>query len=104
MASSCFWKETRVRWTVAALTAVAMVFDFKHGMIELEHLWSYREEYSHAYFLPLIAIFLVWQKKDELRKLPLQGSWAGLRSWSSACCSGAPDRSAPSIFLSTTPS
>ena len=78
MASSSLWKETTIRWSVATLAAVAMAFVFKDGLIELERLWSVKEEYSHAYFLPLIAIFLIWQKKDELRKLPLQGSWAGL--------------------------
>ena len=78
MQFSWFWKETTARWTVATLMAVAIAFVFKHGLVELERLWSHREEYSHAYFLPLISLFLVWQQKDELRKLPLQGSWAGL--------------------------
>jgi len=55
-----------------------LAFVFWGGLVELEHLWAKKEEYSHAYLLPIISLFLIWQKSDELRQLPLEGSWLGV--------------------------
>ncbi len=60
------------------MLAAALGFVFWEGLVELEDLWSKKEEYSHAYILPLISLFLVWQKSAELRRLPLEGSWLGI--------------------------
>ncbi len=34
--------------------------------------------YSHGFLVPLIAAFLIWQKKDRLEKIPIVYSWWGL--------------------------
>jgi exosortase D (VPLPA-CTERM-specific) len=46
----------------------------------LEKLWSFwteLPEYSHGPLLPLIAAFLIWQRKDLLERMELRGSWWG---------------------------
>ena len=35
-------------------------------------------EYSHGLAIPLITAFLVWQRRDELERLPFHGAWLGL--------------------------
>lgn len=77
--------ESTVRWRFSAGTiAVAMLalallgWTFKDGIRELLHLWETKEEYSHAYLLPFLSLFLFWQKKHELTAAPWDGSWAGV--------------------------
>jgi exosortase D (VPLPA-CTERM-specific) len=41
--------------------------------------WSWQTaEFSHGYLIPLIAAYLVWQRRAELGQLEFKGSWAGL--------------------------
>ena len=71
------WKETPLIW-VAMLGALALLlFLFHDGLKIMLDYWS-RPEYSHAYLLPVIVLFLVWQKKDSLEQIPFEGSWLGL--------------------------
>ena len=60
-----------------AVLVGALGFTFADALVELERLWSRREEYSHGYLIPVISLFLVWQKRDELARLEFQGSWLG---------------------------
>jgi exosortase D (VPLPA-CTERM-specific) len=50
---------------------------FKDGIVELLRLWDTKEEYSHAYLLPLLSLFLFWQKKHELTAEAWRGAWLG---------------------------
>jgi len=78
MAGILIWRETSLRWLWVVVLMAMLAFVFWNGLVELESLWAKKEEYSHAYLLPLISLFLVWQKSDELRQLPLEGSWLGV--------------------------
>jgi len=42
-------------------------------------VWSWQTaEFSHGYLIPVIAAYLAWQRRAELRTLDFRGSWAGL--------------------------
>lgn len=72
------WTETRYRLLFLIVsTAVAIVL-FWNGLLDLDRLWSKREEYSHAYFVPILALFFGWQRFVELADRPLRGSWWGV--------------------------
>lgn len=71
------WKETPLVWGALLAVLALLIFMFYDG-VSLMVTWWEREEYSHAYMLPFIALFLIWQKKDRLEQIPFQGSWAGL--------------------------
>jgi exosortase D (VPLPA-CTERM-specific) len=62
---------------VAVFAALAW-FVFRGGIENMLGAWGGQEEYSHAYIIPLIAAFLVWQKRNELAAMPFDGSWAGV--------------------------
>ena len=36
------------------------------------------EEYGYAYIIPVVALFMIWQKRETLERLPFDGSWAGV--------------------------
>ena len=52
-----------------------MYFD---ALVELQSLWERREEYSHGYLIPLVALFLLWQNRSELAGQAFSGSWWGV--------------------------
>ncbi len=41
-------------------------------------IWVQDENYGHAFFVPLISLFLIWERRHALRALELRGSWWGL--------------------------
>jgi exosortase D (VPLPA-CTERM-specific) len=45
--------------------------------LDLMVTWWERDEYNHGYMIPLVALFLVWQKANELPAAMSQGSWWG---------------------------
>ena len=40
--------------------------------------WSEKEEYSHGFLLPVVAAYLIWQKRDRLELIKFDGSWLGV--------------------------
>src|SRR4030042_1383831 len=37
-----------------------------------------REDYNYCYMIPLVVLYLIWEKKNELAAEPAAPSWAGL--------------------------
>ncbi|VAW65688.1 Cell division protein FtsW [hydrothermal vent metagenome] len=67
-------------WTWLLLLAmltllVAMSVD---ALAEMLRFWETREEYSHGYLIPVISVFLIWQKKEQLEARSFQGAWSGV--------------------------
>ncbi len=50
---------------------------FYDGIAYMVARWS-SEEYSHGYLLPFIAGYFIWQKRNELARMPFDGSWVGV--------------------------
>jgi exosortase len=47
----------------------------------LSHLvgqWVHDPNYSHGFFVPAFSLFVIWNERDRLRKLPFEPSWSGL--------------------------
>lgn len=72
------WKSPSRFWAVLIVAMLALGFAFYPGIEKLVETWSGVEEYSYAWFVPPISLFLIWQKSDELRTQTLKGSWGGL--------------------------
>jgi exosortase D (VPLPA-CTERM-specific) len=77
-------QKNLIRWNFGSIhVALAIGFiglfalAFRDGNIELLRLWSTKEEYSHAYLLPVLALFLFWQRKNELAGTAWRGAWLG---------------------------
>src|SRR5262245_43810444 len=72
------WKVPLKQWLVAALACAALLATFHSGLRFMVATWNQVEEYSYGYFIPLISVFLIWQKSEQLRARELRGSWSGL--------------------------
>lgn len=71
----------RTNWLVLLLVAVAsamLFFVFFDGLERMVHIWDTKEEYGHGYMIPVIILFLIWQKKDLLEQAEFKGSWPGV--------------------------
>ncbi|MGI9301482.1 MAG: VPLPA-CTERM-specific exosortase XrtD [Gammaproteobacteria bacterium] len=76
-APAAIWREGPVGWIVLGAVAGLLGFVFYDGIAELVTIWNKREEYSHSYLIPLISLFLVWQKRDAIERLSFRGAWVG---------------------------
>jgi exosortase D (VPLPA-CTERM-specific) len=61
-----------------ALGLFLAIAAYAGGLVELVVRWSKQEEYSHGFFIPLIALWLLWQRRDALRQSLGQPSWSGM--------------------------
>jgi exosortase D (VPLPA-CTERM-specific) len=77
------WRETPWIWGALLVAAAIMATTFEQGLGRLLEIWGQQEEYSYGYLIPFITLFLIWQKKDLLERIPFPGSWAGV-----ALCAG----------------
>jgi exosortase D (VPLPA-CTERM-specific) len=59
-----------------AAVALACAYSFE-SLKYMVGMWA-KEEYGYAYLLPAVALFIVWQKRAVLQRIPFDGSWAGL--------------------------
>jgi exosortase D (VPLPA-CTERM-specific) len=63
---------------VLALACLGAVVPFFEAIARLFDIWNLRPEYSHCILIPLMSLFLIWRQRDELRGIPMQGSWWGV--------------------------
>jgi exosortase len=64
-------------WGLAALL-ISIAFLYKGIFFALVRDWWTDPDLSHGFIVPLIAAYVVWQRKQTLASLPLKPSWWGL--------------------------
>lgn len=72
------WREPSLMWALLLLASVLVGIAFASEAGSLYNAWQTQEEYSHGFLIPFIALFLIYQKKDQLEKIPFSGSWIGV--------------------------
>lgn len=71
------WIWSRWPWTaLAAGTALLVALMFR-DLIQVIGAWG-REEYSHAYMLPLVVGFFIWQRSTLIALAPVRHTWLGV--------------------------
>ncbi len=51
---------------------------YAHTIAKLVRDWSIDDNYSHGFLIPVIAVYLVWQRRDELAGLSAETDYRGL--------------------------
>lgn len=65
-------------WAALGSAAVVAAAAMQTGIDHMIDTWLGREEYSHALLIPVISVYLLWQRRAELARLDLRGSWLGV--------------------------
>ena len=62
----------------ALLVGMLTIYLYEHGLNRMVDSWFEREEYSHGIMIPVLSIFLIWQKKDILETCEFKGGYSGI--------------------------
>jgi len=60
------------------LLSLCFIFLYYPVFLKLIHDWEVDPDYSHGYFIPVIALFMVWMSKDKLKSAPVGSQKYGL--------------------------
>src|SRR5882724_362215 len=82
----------------AALLGLAYFPVLKH----LVEQWSVDEDVSHGFFVPPVAAFVAWQRRDEILALDYQPAWWGLGVMAWAALQGYVGMLGAELFLQRT--
>ena len=77
MSSSLVDRVGRMPFLFAIAVGLALVA-YAGGVAGLIDRWTKQEEYSHGFFIPLIVLWLLWQRREALRASLATPSWYGL--------------------------
>ena len=64
-------------WQFVVLSA-ALLWLYAPVLYRLVAQWVHDPNYSHGFFVPAFSLYVLWQKRDRLRRLPRRPSWSGL--------------------------
>jgi exosortase D (VPLPA-CTERM-specific) len=65
-------------WMLLAVAVSASMLAVRTGLAQMLDWLLTRPEYSYGTIIPFVAAFLVWQRRDQIERMPFSGSWAGL--------------------------
>jgi exosortase len=87
----------------AVVTAlVGLILVFWPILVRLVHQWATDEDVGHGFFVPLVAGYVAWQRRDELLERPWRRNYWGLALMVYAALQGAVGLAGVELFLSRT--
>lgn len=68
----------RLLWLGTVVPAVLLGLIYGEGIAYMVRLWAVDENYGHGFFVPLISLYLIWQRRGALRERGGAGSLWGV--------------------------
>jgi exosortase len=65
-------------WMPVVVLGALLVFLYERIGLKLVHDWYEYAESSHGFLIPFFVAFLLWDKREELRRTAVVPSWAGV--------------------------
>ena len=72
------WRTTPLFWLPILLALVITGWISRYGIQDMVHHWDVWKEYNYGYLIPVITLFLIWQRRFELAHMPFRGSVWGV--------------------------
>jgi exosortase len=95
--------QTRpVPWMALAWFGVLLIAAYFPVVKHLVEQWSTDEDVSHGFFVPLVAGFIVWQRRDQILAVDYQPAWWGLGVMAWAALQGYVGMLGAELFLQRT--
>ena len=76
--SSPVWKVSFYGWILLGFVCVLIGYAFLGTIQDMIHRWDSQEEYGYGYLIPVITLFLIWQRKNQLAEIEFHPSLAGM--------------------------
>jgi exosortase len=64
-------------WGQLAVLGALLLLLYHHIAVKLVTDWYNLPDFSHGFLIPFFAAFLLWDRRNELRRIPIVPSWAG---------------------------
>jgi exosortase len=65
-------------WAAAAVLGLLLSILYSHVAIKLVSDWYNIDDNSHGLLIPFFVLFLVWDKRKLLLRIPLRPNWSGI--------------------------
>ena len=69
------WKDSMPVLAMLLACIGLLIYISFESLSVMVRTWEVREEYSHGYLIPAIAVFFLWQKKDLIEKESFSADW-----------------------------
>ncbi len=66
-----------IKVVTVAIIAVAVGWLYDDVLVHLVSDWSADPNNSHGFLVPVISLYLVWERWDAVRRVPVRPSWLG---------------------------
>jgi len=66
------------QWLPSILLSALLIAIYWPVLTKLVYDWYTQPDFSHGFLVPVFSAYLVWTKRDALRKTPIRQSWAGV--------------------------
>ena len=70
--------STKVQWQAIAWFGALLIICYATILYRMGYQWAHDENMGHGFFVPLVAGFIAWQRRDTLRAIPLKTNPWGL--------------------------
>ena len=83
------FEEIRIKpisWLKAGIYAVALALVYYSTFVRLVGYDWQLEDYSHCMLVPLVVLYLLWEKRREIAATPSEPSWIGLVPFGISVC------------------
>jgi exosortase len=68
----------QIAWGPIAVLCILLVALYERIGVKLVGDWYELPDFGHGFLIPFFAAFLVWDKREQLRRLPIAPTWAGM--------------------------
>ena len=72
------WVMPVTAWLLLIVAVIGLGAIFGSGIRLMIHVWNTRESMNYGYLIPLVTVFMIWQRRDLLEQTTFTGSWAGV--------------------------
>ena len=91
-----------VPWAALAWFGALLTLAYLPVLQHLVEQWSADEDFSHGFFVPPVAAFIVWQRRHQILALDYQPAWWGLGVMAWAALQGYVGMLGAELFLQRT--
>jgi exosortase len=67
-----------IQWGPVVVLGLLLVLLYDRIAVKLVTDWATLPDFSHGFLIPFFALFLLWDKRHELRSTPIVPTWAGI--------------------------